>query len=280
MADIVIREDIEYQCLLALCDKRIEKGVEEVVAAVSMGQLSTYWDIGQYIVEFEQGGAVKAEYGQVLLATLARDLTARRGKGYSKSNLYLMRKFYLTFQDGCEKLAGLTWSHITELINISDDLERQFYINECIAEKWSVRTLQRQKDSALFLKLAAAKENRNEVLELAERGIQISTAKDIVHDTYTLDFLGLDLKKKYSEKTLQKKLIAHLRDFLLELGKGYTFEKEQYPITINGKTYHCDLVFYNRIMKCFVLVDLKIRPVKHYRHWSDEYVYGLFCGGS
>ena len=131
MGNIIPKEDKKYNELLQILDRRIEKGVQEAVTSVVKSQLGTYWDVGRYIVEFEQGGNNNSEYGQDLLRKLSKDLTAIRGKGYSRSNLYLMRKFYILFPDGYEGLEVLSWSHITELVNISDDLERKFYTNEC-----------------------------------------------------------------------------------------------------------------------------------------------------
>jgi len=264
MAELKPFNNNEYEKLVISCETAIRSSVEESVRVVTRLQLSTYWEVGRYIVEYEQHGEKTAEYGQQLLANLSKDLTARLGKGYGKSNLYLMRKFYTLFPNGVSELDGLSWSHVIELLNISDDLERQFYINECIAEKWSVRFLKKQKDRALFLRIAAEKKDRDEVLKLAQNGIEIATPKDIVKDTYTLDFLGIDVsKEKLYEDVLEAKIIHNVKDFLIELGKGYIYVGEQYPIKVGSSTYKCDLVFYNRILKCFVLIDLKVNPVKH-----------------
>ena len=156
----------------------------------------------------------------------------------------------------------LTWSHICELIKIDDELERTFYLNECIQEKWDVRSLRRQMDSALYLRLASSK-NKNEIIQMSQNGIIIQNPSDIIKDTYTLEFLGLPEKSVYSEKDLEDKIIDNLQSFLLELGKGFTFVKRQYPLTINNIHYHVDLVFYHRILKCFVLIDLNKNSVKH-----------------
>lgn len=156
----------------------------------------------------------------------------------------------------------LSWSHICELITIDDDLERSFYEKECIASHWNVRSLRRQMDSALFLRLAASKDKEG-VLQLAQKGIVIQQPEDVIKDTYTLEFLGLPEKKKYSERDLEQRLIDNLQTFLLELGKGFAFIGRQYPLTINNIHYHIDLVFYHRILKCFVLIDLKKNAVKH-----------------
>ena len=229
---------------------------------VNVALVATYWNIGKYIVEFEQEGNAKAKYGTSLLTTLAKLLRMKLGKGYSRPNLNNMRKFYLLYPI-CQTVSDkLSWSHICELITIDDDLERSFYEKECIASHWNVRSLRRQMDSALFLRLAASKDKEG-VLQLAQKGIVIQQPEDVIKDTYTLEFLGLPEKKKYSERDLEQRLIDNLQTFLLELGKGFAFIGRQYPLTINNIHYHIDLVFYHRILKCFVLIDLKRNAVKH-----------------
>ena len=229
---------------------------------VNVALVATYWNIGKYIVEFEQEGNAKAKYGTSLLTTLAKLLRMKLGKGYSRPNLNNMRKFYLLYPI-CQTVSDkLSWSHICELITIDDDLERSFYEKECIASHWNVRSLRRQMDSALFLRLAASKDKEG-VLQLAQKGIVIQQPEDVIKDTYTLEFLGLPEKKKYSERDLEQRLIDNLQTFLLELGKGFAFIGRQYPLTINNIHYHIDLVFYHRILKCFVLRDLKKNAVKH-----------------
>ncbi len=156
----------------------------------------------------------------------------------------------------------LSWSHICELITIEDDLERSFYEKECVAERWNVRSLRRQMDSALYLRLAASRD-REGIMQLARQGVVIQHPEDIIRNTYTLEFLGLPEKERYSERDLEQKLIDNLQTFLLELGKGFAFVGRQYPLTIGNRHYHIDLVFYHRILKCFVLIDLKKSAVKH-----------------
>ncbi len=230
--------------------------------AVNTTLVVTYWNIGKYIVEFEQQGNVKAKYGTALLSSLAKLLRIKLGKGYSRPNLNNMRKFYLLYPI-CQTVSDkLSWSHICELITIDDELERSFYEKECIAEKWNVRSLRRQMDSALYLRLAASKDKEG-ILQLAQKGIVIQQPEDVIKDTYTLEFLGLPEKKRYSEHDLEQRLIDNLQVFLLELGKGFAFIGRQYPLTINNRHYHIDLVFYHRILKCFVLIDIKKNAVKH-----------------
>lgn len=224
--------------------------------------VQTYWNVGKYIVEFEQQGNAKAKYGTSLLTKLSKVLILKLGAGYSRPNLNNMRKFYLLFPNLTDVSDKLTWSHICELVKIDDELERSFYEKECASENWNVRELRRQMDSGLFLRLAASKDKQS-ILSLAKKGIEIQTPEDIVKDTYTLEFLGLPEKAKYSESELEQRIIDNLQTFLLELGKGFAFIGRQYPITINNVHYHVDLVFYHRILKCFVLIDLKKNSVKH-----------------
>lgn len=240
----------------------VSNAKRELAEKVNSVMTETYWTIGKYIVEFEQDGNVKAEYGSRLLTKLSHQLTLRLGKGYSRPNLNNMRKFYLCYPN-CQTVSDkLTWSHICELIKIDDELERSFYEKECYKEKWDVRTLRRQMDSALFLRLAASRDKEG-VLALANEGITYNKPEDIVKDTYTLEFLGIPEQERYSEEDLEQKIIDNLQSFLLELGKGFTFVGRQYPLTINNIHYHVDLVFYHRILKCFVLIDLKKNSVQH-----------------
>ena len=258
--------------LLQLADKIvqiIEEGKHVLAISISETIKKTYWEIGHNIVEFEQGGNARAKYGTALLSNLSKILRARVGRGYSHPNLNNMRKFYLMFPkfqtsdksaENFQTSEKLTWSHICELITIEDDLEREFYAKECIAENWTVDYLHRQKESGLFMRLALSKDKEG-VLALAQKGQEVQKPEDVVKATYTLEFLGLP--DKYKESQLEEKLIDNMQMFLLELGKGFTFVKRQYGLTINNIHYHVDLVFYHRILKCFVLIDLKRGAVTH-----------------
>lgn len=250
----------------------IDQGKQQLAISINQTMKSTYWNVGRHIVEFEQQGNARAKYGSSLLSRLAKILRARIGRGYSHPNLNNMRKFYLMFPilqtseksvlPNFQMSEKLTWSHICELITIDDPLEREFYLNECVAEGWTVDALHRQKESGLFMRLALSKDKKG-VMELAQKGQQIQTAEDVVKDTYTLEFLGIDDKKRYKERDLEQKLIDNMQKFLLELGKGFTFVGRQNVLMINNVRYHVDLVFYHRILKCFVLIDIKRGAVKH-----------------
>ena len=260
--------------LVSLADKIvqvIEEGKQALAISINEIIKTTYWKIGQYIVEFEQQGNVRAKYGTAMLSNLAKLLRTRVGRGYSRPNLNNMRKFYLMYPicqtsnksiSICQTSDKLTWSHICELLTIDDQLERDFYEKECISQGWTVDELHRQKESGLFMRLAVSKDKQG-VLMLAHEGQQVQTPEDVVKSTYTLEFLGLEDKKRYKEKDLEDKLIDNMQMFLLELGKGFTFVKRQYGLTINNVHYHIDLVFYHRILRCFVLIDMKRGAVKH-----------------
>ena len=251
-----------FEKMISDIEALVNTSKNELATSINKVMTVTYWSIGKYIVEFEQEGNAKAEYGKNLLSTISKELTLRLGKGYSRPNLNNMRKFYLKFSN-CQTVSDkLSWSHICELIKIDDELERSFYEKECVVENWNVRTLRRQMDSALFLRLASSRDKEG-ILKLAQNGIECQSPEDIVKSTYTLEFLDIPEQEKYSENDLEQKIIDNLQKFLLELGKGFTFVKRQYPLTINNVHYHVDLVFYHRILKCFVLIDLKKNSVQH-----------------
>lgn len=252
-------QNTDYKSLVSRISNRYEQGKGNAIQAVNSSMVETYWHIGQYIVEFEQDGSAKAEYGKALLARLSKDLSLAHGKGFSQSNVYLMRQFFIKypiFQTVSGKLERLSWSHISELLPIDDELERQFYEVQCIAEGWNVRELKRQKKSSLYLRLAASKDKEG-ILQLAKQGQAIEKPTDLIRDPYILEFLKIPEPYHLSETDLEKRLIDHLQSFLLELGKGFAFIGRQQRITLGNTHYYVDLVFYHRILKCFVLIDLK-----------------------
>ncbi len=240
----------------------LEEGRKQAYSAVNNVLVKNYWEIGKEIIEYEQKGKEKAEYGSELLDKISRDLKKRHGKGFSRRNVLDMRRFYLTYRKWQTVSAKLSWSHFTLLLSLSDDMARSFYERQCIQEKWAVRELKRQIQSSLFQRIALSKDKKG-VLELAKKGHVIETNKDIIKDPYVLEFLGLPESHRYSERKLEQKIIDNLQMFLLELGKGFAFVGRQYRITLNNRHYYIDLVFYHRILKCFVLIDLKIGFVDH-----------------
>jgi predicted nuclease of restriction endonuclease-like (RecB) superfamily len=250
-----------YQQLIDRIGECLAQGQQRAFEQVNTLLVETYWQIGQYIVEFEQKGNERAEYGSKLLTQLSRDLKTAYGKGFSRRNVLDMRRFYVSYPKWQMVSAKLGWSHYTELLAISDDLARSFYEQQCIRDRWSVRELKRQKDSALFERVAMSKD-RAEILALAQKGQIIESAQDVVKDPYVFEFLDLP-DRNYHESELENRLIVQLEKFLLELGKGFAFIGQQYRITLNNTHFYVDLVFYHRILKCFVLIDLKTRAVRH-----------------
>ncbi|MDR0506861.1 MAG: PDDEXK nuclease domain-containing protein [Dysgonamonadaceae bacterium] len=251
-----------YRELVQQISTEFEQGQRRAMAAVHSCLVDTYWKIGQHIVEFEQQGKEKAVYGSALLENLSRDLKLLHGKGFSRSNIQRMRQFYLMYPICATPSHKLSWSHIVEILKIEDDLERSFYEKQTEIEKWSVAELKRQKDSGLFLRLALSKE-KEKVLQLAKRGQIIESPEDVVKDVYVFEFLKIPEPYNLSETELETRLLDNLQSFLLELGKGFTFVARQFRMTLNNAPYRVDLVFYHRILRCFVLIDLKIREVKH-----------------
>lgn len=245
-----------YEKLLAEITNVYQKGRQSAVIAVNSHLVNTYWLIGQYIVEYEQGGKERAEYGKSLINKLSKDLTEKLGRGFSRSNLIYMRLFYLEFPISEKPSHLLSWSHYVELLKISDKLERSFYLQQTIIEKWSIPELKRQKKSSLFLRLAASKD-KDGILKLAKQGQQIEKPEDLIREPYVLDFLKIPEPYQVSESELETLIIDHLQQFLLELGKGFAFIGRQYRITLGNRHHYVDLVFYHRILKCFVLIDLK-----------------------
>lgn len=252
----------EYDLLLQQVGQTLESGRQNAAAALNSAMLMTYWEIGRYIVEFEQSGHEKAEYGTGMLKRLSNDLTDRYDSGFSMSNVNKMRKMYLTYPILQTASAKLSWSHYVELLKIDDPLERSFYEQEAVNEHWGVRELKRQMKSMLFHRIALSKD-KGEVLRLAQEGQIIEKPADLLRDPYVFEFTGLPALPVYKEGDLEEALVNNLSQFFLELGKGFTYVGRQQKVLISGRQYKIDLVFYHRILKCFVLIDLKRGEVEH-----------------
>ncbi|RJQ13798.1 MAG: DUF1016 domain-containing protein [Nitrospiraceae bacterium] len=277
-------------------------------------QILTNFEIGRLIVEHEQAGHHRADYGKQLLKELAERLSAEFGRGFSRSNLQNMRAFFLQFKDRflqiCQKPSGklhqisekpsrkllpsvisqqpadqlsspfnLSWSHYVLLMSIKDARERSFYEIEASQNSWSVPELKRQVNSSLYERIALSRDKKR-VKQLAKEGQLISQPVDILKEPYVLEFLGLDEKSTYSETDLETAIIDKLEHFLLELGKGFLFEARQKRFTFDEDHFYVDLVFYNRLLRCYVLIDLKIGKLTHqdlgqmqmYVNYFDRYV--------
>jgi predicted nuclease of restriction endonuclease-like (RecB) superfamily len=252
-----------YEILIDQIGQLLETGRHKAKQAVYNILIQTYWEIGRYIVEYEQKGKERAEYGTKLFDRLSKDLTLRYGKSFARSNFMNIRKLYLLYPI-VQTLSGqLTWSHYCELLAIDDELERLFYEKQTENEKWTVRELRRQKRSMLFHRLALSRDKEG-ILQLAKEGQKIEKPDDLIKDPYVLEFLKLSESNRYLESDLEQKILDNIQKFLLELGKGFAFIGRQYRITLGNRHYRVDLVFYHRILRSFVLIDLKRKEVDHY----------------
>jgi predicted nuclease of restriction endonuclease-like (RecB) superfamily len=290
--------NLQNKALFSQVVELLQNARQQVLRTVNSTMVFTYFEIGRMIVEEEQNGKDRAEYGKQLLKGLSKQLTNEFGKGFSIDVLERIRKFYLIYSKSATLLRileiknsatlsrnsddeisqtlsakslkyetmssifKLTWSHYSFLMRIDDEKERRFYEIESEKYNWSVRELKRQYDSALYTRLALSRDKEG-ILKLSEKGQIIEKPKDIIKDPYILEFLGLPELHQYSESDLEEEIINKLEHFLLELGHGFTFVARQNRITFDDKHFRIDLVFYNRILKCFVLIDLKIGELKH-----------------
>jgi predicted nuclease of restriction endonuclease-like (RecB) superfamily len=247
----------------------IELARKQVVTAVNLTMVRTYFEIGRTIIEDEQQGNERAEYGKAVLKGLSTKLTETFGKGFSEVNLRQMRAFYETYSiqqtlsaELNTSLFKLSWSHYLILMRIKNPDQRRFNEMECVASHWSLRELQRQLDSALYERLALSRDTQ-QIRQLASKGQLVQRPLDVLKDPYILEFLALKEDVSYSESELETRIIHHLQQFLLELGKGFTFVGRQVRFTFEESHFRVDLVLYNRLLQCFVLVDLKIGKLTH-----------------
>lgn len=245
-----------YSGLISQISETYKSGQKKALQAVNSTLVETYWEIGQYIVEFELKGADRATYGNKLIETLAKDLFLEHGRGFSVSNINYMRLFYTQYPIYQTVSGKLGWSHYVELLSIGSPLERLFYEKKSIQENWSIRELKRQKSASLYLRLATSKD-KQAMLKSIKQEKRAFRPEDIVRDSYVLDFLKIPESHHYTETELEQRIIDNLQQFLLELGKGFAFVGRQYRISLGNRHYYVDLVFYHRILKCFVLIDLK-----------------------
>lgn len=244
----------------------LKESRKSIIKTVNNIMVVTYFEIGRLIIEEEQKGEEKAKYGHNIITNLSSRLLSEFGKGFSVTNIKQMRSFFSIYsiQKG-QTLSDqfkLSWSHYLKLMRIEDVNERKFYEIESIKNNWSLTELQRQYDSALYTRLTLSR-NTEKILELSEKGLLIENPKDAIKDPYILEFIGLPEHCSYSESEIEQCLIDKLENFLLELGSGFTFVARQKRITFDDKHFRIDLVFYNRIIRNFVLVDLKIGELKH-----------------
>lgn len=262
MSEIIKTELVER------IEQLIIEAKKRTISAVNTAMVYTYYEIGRMIVDDEQQGEERAKYGKAVLKELSIRLTNKFGKGFSVENLDRMRYFYKTYSKTNSSTVltnsyfTLSWSHYLKLMRIDNSEERSFYEIEARENNWSLRELQRQFDSSLYERLQLSRD-KDGIKDLAKQGQIIETPKDVIKDPYILEFLGLDELPQYSESELEQRLIDHLQTFLLELGKGFTFVGRQVRFTFDEQHFRVDLVFYNRLLRAFVLIDLKRGTLKH-----------------
>lgn len=257
----------------------IEQARQKVTTAINQAMVAAYWNIGRIIVEEEQAGKERAVYGDKLIPKLAERLSADFGKGFNQANLRNMRQFYLTFPIRHALRSELSWTHYRLLMRVANERAREFYIQETIDSQWSTRTLGRQINSFYYERLLASQDKKPVIKEAEDKALLIQP-EDVIRDPYVLEFLQLKENKSYLEKELEAALMDKLQEFLLELGKGFSFVARQKRITTEGDHFYIDLVFYNYQLKCFVLIDLKVGKLTHkdigqmdfyVRYWEDHF---------
>lgn len=297
-------QEIQLQQVDALFDKvatTIERARQMAVTTIKTAEVYAKYEIGRYIVEDEQEGHYRAQYGKAVLLMLSTKLIERYGRGWSVDTLEQTRKLYIVYSNSETTLRDLeqtienpetpsrisnyqprftlSWSHYLILMRIDDPNARSFYEIECAREMWSVRQLSRQVGSSLYERLALSR-NKDEVMRLAQEGQTVEKPSDIIKNPLTLEFLGLQSESTYTESKLESAIIGKMQQFLLELGRGFLFEARQKRFTFDEQHFYVDLVFYNRLLQCYVLIDLKTAKVSHqdlgqmqmYVNYFDRYV--------
>ena len=258
LSKIIPSVDSTYQSIREI----LEKARSAVYRSINFAMVLAYWNIGKVIVEEEQQGKERAEYGKSLIKELSFRLTTEYGKGFDESNLRNIRQFYIIFPN-CDALRHeLTWTHYRLLLRIEKEEARNFYTLETVDNNWSTRELERQINSLLYERIALSKHKEN-VKELSTKGHVVQKPEDIIKDPYVLEFLNLKQTRNFLESDLEQGLMDKLQEFLLELGKGFAFVARQKRITIDGDHFYIDLVFYNYMLKCFLLIDLKLGKLTH-----------------
>ncbi len=282
--EVLTNEDVAIERLCANTVALVKHARNIAVQQVNMIQLLTYYTIGKWIIEVQQKGETRARYGSQIIKRLSEEMKKNFDRGFSEDSLKNARKFYVTYKDRIDETVFnlfaveksetvfslfeekppfiVSWSHYLQLMRIENEDERSFYEIESAKSGWSVRTLQRQYNSSLYERLALSRD-KEAVLQLAKKGNIITKPEDIVKQPTVLEFLGMEEKTRYSETDLETVIIDKLQKFLLEMGKGYLFESRQKRFTFNEDSYYVDLVFYNRLLRCYVLIDLKVEKLTH-----------------
>lgn len=254
--------EIQEKVIFEEVKKILQEARNKVYKTANNAMVEAYWNIGRIIVE-KQSGNEKAEYGVALLKNLSKEMTKEFGKGFTLTNLKYMRQFYLTFPKSHALSDQLSWTHYRLLMRVENENARNFYIEEAIKSNWSTRQLERQITTLFYERILSSKNKEKVSQEIYKLEPKKNRPEDIIKDPYVLEFLGLPENIDFLEKNLEQSLINHLQKFLLELGRGFSFVARQKRITFDGRHFYIDLVFYNYILKCFVLIDLKLGDLTH-----------------
>ena len=254
--------EIQEKVIFEEVKKVLQEARNKVYKTANNAMVEAYWNIGRIIVE-KQSGNEKAEYGAALLKNLSKEMTKEFGKGFTLTNLKYMRQFYLTFPKSHALSDQLSWTHYRLLMRVENENARNFYIEETIKSNWSTRQLERQITTLFYERILSSKNKEKVSQEIYKLEPKKNQPEDIIKDPYVLEFLGLPENIDFLEKNLEQSLINHLQKFLLELGRGFSFVARQKRITFDGRHFYIDLVFYNYILKCFVLIDLKVGDLTH-----------------
>ncbi len=259
MENMEPRRNSYTESVIAEIKELLNKSRNTVAMQVNSELLATYWRIGEIIVKYEQNEQIRAVYGEKTLRHFSKELTKELGKGFSLSNIYNMRQFYIKYPIFQSVTGKLTWTHYCELLSISDDDKRSFYEKECVNSGWSVRELKRQKESSLFERLLLSKGdvNKEQVMRLVSKGIEYTKPEDVIRDPYVFEFLGIPEEKPMLESDLEAALVRQIENFLLELGRGFMFVGTQQRVPVGNTKRYVDMVFYNKILRAYVLIELK-----------------------
>lgn len=242
----------------------LDEARRKIVQTVTSTTVSSYWQVGKYIVEFEQKGHTRAEYGKNVLANLSKRLIAEFGEGFTITNLKTMRQFYVYYPKGHALRDQLSWTHRRKLLTVKDETARNYYINECVVENWSTRQLERQINTMFYERMLASRNKEKVKNEIQTSAPKTLAPREIIRDPFILEFLGIKQGEHFLEGNLEQMLISKLQHFFLELGRGYCFVARQKRITLDGQNFYIDLVFYNIPARCYVLIDLKIDTLTHH----------------
>ncbi len=249
--------------LFAQIKQMLDNARRQIARTVNSATVEAYWQVGRYIVEYEQAGNVKAEYGKGVMRNLSKRLIREYGGGFTLTNLKIMRKFYLCYPKGHAVRDFLTWTHWRTLLTVQDETVRNYYINECVAGNWSTRQLERQINTMYYERMLASRNKDAVRAEIQTSAPKALEPREIIRDPFILEFLGIKQGEHFLEGDLEQMLISKLQHFLLELGRGYSFVARQKRITLGGQHFYIDLVFYNMLARCYVLIDLKIDALTH-----------------